>query len=216
MLKTIMLGACATPGLLASGCGESRPYAHEPRGVFPVQVVASFPRVQAVSRPEQLMVRVRNNGLRTLPNVAVEVNSFSYASEYPNLAAQQRPIWVIDGGPGSSPRSPVETVQVDPPGSGTTANEKIWALGSLAPGASRRFVWRVTPVKPGLHTVFYRVYAGLNGRAVALLRGPGARRGVPGGRFTVLVAGRPPRTHVDPQTGRVVPGPYVPSAPNAP
>lgn len=177
---------------------------------------ASFPALQAVARPTQLVVTVRNTGLRTLPNVAVAVNSFYYTSDYPDLAARKRPVWVVNDGPGPIPNPPVETVQVNPPGSGTTANEQIWALGRLAPGAVRRFVWRVTPVKPGVHRIFYRVYAGLNGKAQARLGGQGSQTGIPAGGFTVVIAGRPPKTHVDPQTGKVVPGPYIPTAPNAP
>jgi hypothetical protein len=214
VLKTIVLGACAmSAGLLAGGCGEADQDAHEPRGVFTVGVVrASFPALQAVARPTQLVLTVRNTGLRTLPNVAVGVNSFYYTSDFPDLAARRRPVWIVDDGPGRVPDPPVETIQTDPPGSGTTDNDQIWALGSLAPGALRRFVWRVTPVKPGVHRIFYRVYAGLDGRARARLTGGG----VPAGVFTVVIAGRPPKTHVDPQTGEVVPGPYIPTAPDAP
>jgi hypothetical protein len=214
VLKTIVLGVCAaSAGLLAGGCGEAQQDVHEPRGVFTVRVAhASFPALQAVARPAQLVLIVRNTSLRTLPNVAVAVNSFYYNSSYPNVAARKRPVWIVDNGPGTIPNPPVETVQINPPGGGTTANDQIWALGPLAPGASRSFVWHVTPVKPGVHQIYYRVYAGLNGRAVARLAGGGA----PAGRFTVTIAGRPPLSHVDPQTGKVVPGPYIPSAPNAP
>jgi hypothetical protein len=83
-------------------------------------------------------------------------------------------------------------------------------LGSLAPGAYKSFVWRVTPVKAGVHTVDYTVAAGLSGNARARLAG-----GAPAtGKFVVAVAPAPPATHVDPQTGQVVPGPLpVPSAP---
>jgi hypothetical protein len=95
---------------------------------------------------------------------------------------------------------------VDPPGGGTTSNYNIWALGALAPGATRSFVWHVSPVKPGVHKLSYRVYAGLNGKAQAQL----ADGAPPAGSFTVDIAGRPPKTHVDPVTGKVVAGPYVP------
>jgi hypothetical protein len=209
----VLLSLCAaSAGGLASGCGEAHQDAHEPRGSFSVAVVhASFPTVQAVSRPARLALTVRNTSARTLPDVAVAVNSFSYISAYPNLASRQRPVWIVDQGPGAIPARPVETIQVNQPGSGTTATANIWALGSLAPGASRSFVWRVTPIKPGLHRVSYLVYAGLNGKSRALLAGGH----VVVGSFNVAIASRPPRTHVDPQTGKVVPGPYIPSAPYA-
>ncbi len=205
----VVLGLCGLAGTLAAGCGESRRQdAGEPKAHYTVQVThASFPTVQAVARPAQLVVDVRNTSAHTLPNVTVAVTSFNYLSDYANLASRRRPIWVVDQGPGRIPKLPVETVEVDPPGSGATPNYDVWALGPLAPGATRRFVWHVSPVKPGVHLVSYRVYAGLNGRAQAEL----ANGSSPAGSFTVHVAGSPPQTHVDPTTGKVVAGPYVPS-----
>jgi len=196
-------------GALASGCGESRHAdAGEPKGRFTVQVThASFPTEQAVARQTRLALRVRNAGARTLPNVTVAVTSFYYRSQYHNLASSLRPVWVVNEGPGKVADPPVETVQTDPPGSGGTANYDVWALGPLAPGATRTFVWNVSPVKPGVHRLAYRVYGGLNGRARAELAG-GAP---PVGHFTVHIAARPPQTHVSPTTGKVVAGPYVPS-----
>jgi hypothetical protein len=191
------------------GCGSGQPLnAHEARGNFTVAVThASFPLNQAVSRPEQLTLTVRNRSARTLPNVNVGVTSFYYVSTYPNLASRLRPVWVVDRGPGPISSRAVETQQVDPPGGATTSNYDVWALGPLAPGATRTFVWHVTPVKPGLHRIVYRVYAGLSGTARATL----ASGRAPGGSFAVVIAGRPPPTHVDPQTGKVVPGPFIPS-----
>jgi hypothetical protein len=208
--KVVLLGICgALTSALAAGCGESRhANAGEPKGTFTVQVThASFPANQVVARPTRLVLAVRNTGTHTLPNVTVAVTSFYYLSDYPNLADRRRPIWVLDQGPGTIPNPPVESVQVDPPGSGTTANYNVWALGPLAPGATRSFVWRLSPVKPGVHRVSYRVYAGLNGRAQAQL----ADGAPPVGSFTVNIAGRPPQTHVNPTTGKVVAGPYMPS-----
>jgi hypothetical protein len=210
VLRIGLLGVCgALASAVAAGCGSSAPQdAHEPRGRFTVNVAqASFPVHQSIARPVRLVVSVRNTGAHALPNVTVAVTSFDYLSDYPNLADRRRPVWVVDQGPGQVPNPPVETVQVDPPGSGTTSNYNIWALGSLPAGATRSFVWQVTPVKPGLHRVFYRVYAGLNGKAQAQL----ADGAAPAGSFTVYIAPKPPPTHVDPQTGKVVPGPYVPS-----
>jgi hypothetical protein len=209
MPTVVLLCVCAVcAGALAAGCGETRHAdAGEPRGTFTVQVThASFPAAQAVARQTQLALAVRNTGTRTVPDVTVAVTSFDYLSDYPNLESRLRPVWVVNQGPGRVPNPPVESVQVDPPGSGTTANYDIWALGPLAPGATRSFVWHVSPVKPGVHRVSYRVYAGLNGKAQAQL----ADGGPPVGSFTVDIAGRPPQTHVNPETGKVVAGPYVP------
>jgi hypothetical protein len=201
-----MLGASA----LVAGCGSSAQQdASEPQGTFRVRVThASFPSRQSVASEERMVLSVHNASAHAVPNVAVAVNSFEYLSNYPNLAARRRPVWVIDHGPGPLPRIPVETVEVDAPGGGTTANYDVWALGRLAPGATRSFVWHVTPVKPGVHTVRYRVFAGLGGKAKAALAG-GA---LPAGSFKVDISARPPMRHVNPQTGRVEAGAYSPVA----
>ncbi len=86
-----------------------------------------------------------------------------------------------------------------------------WALGPLAAGKTRTFVWHVTPVKEGTHSVDFVVAAGLNGKARAHVSRSGSvegEGGAPGGHFTVAIAGRPPRRYVDPETGRVVQGTY--------
>lgn len=202
----VLLGALfAVAGLLASGCGGARLDAHEARVRYPVQIVhASFPARQSIARPARMALRVRNPGPRTIPNVAVTIDSFSYLSTFRELAARQRPVWIIDGGPGTVPRRLVQTETVDPAGGGQTFSLNTWALGSLAPGATKTFVWLVTPVKGGLHRVSYVVSAGLGGNARARLSGGG----LPVGRFLVNIAPAPPARHVNPETGKVVPGPY--------
>ena len=79
-----------------------------------------------------------------------------------------------------------------------------WALGPLAPGATRTFRWLVVPVKPGVHTVHYTVASGLAGKAKARL----ASGALVHGKFTAYIAPTPPARHVDPRTGQVVPGPF--------
>jgi len=115
----------------------------------------------------------------TIPDVAVTLDSLSYASTYPNLAANRRPVWIVNTGPGPVPARPVETAAVNPPGGGDTAFVNTWALGALAPGAVERFVWRVTPVRTGVHTVHFAVAAGLDGKARAR---QATRRANPGWR----------------------------------
>jgi hypothetical protein len=199
----MLLGACA--GLFAAGCGGTRQDAHEVKGVFTVKVLdASFPAKQAVARPSRLKLQVHNTGAHTVPNVAVTIDSFSYLSNYPELAAAKRPIWVIEGGPGTPAKEPVQSQAVSPPGGGQTAYVNTWALGPLAPGRTQTFVWQVVPVKSGSYTVHYTVAAGLAGKARAQLAG-GA---TPTGHFTIDIAPRPPITHVDPHTGRVVSGTF--------
>lgn len=209
----LLAGACTA---LAAGCGGgTRQDANEPSGTFAVEVVrASFPLKQAIARPAVLRLRVRNTGASTVPNVAVTVDSFEYVSNYPELAANKRPIWAIETGPGVVAKRPVQSAAVAPPGGGQTAYVNTWALGALAPGRARTFTWHVTAVKAGVYTVHYTVAAGLSGKARALadLRsGAGGR--IPHGRFTVAIAPKPPATHVNPNTGQIAAGPYRPSMP---
>ena len=65
---------------------------------------ASRPR-QSIARPSRLELLVRNTGTRTVPNVAVTIDSFAYATNYPELAANKRPIWVVEQGPGKIPQA---------------------------------------------------------------------------------------------------------------
>jgi hypothetical protein len=193
---------------LAAGCGGgTRQDAHEPDATFTVAIVhRSFPPLQAVARPVTMTLTVRNRSTATIPNLAVTIDSFSYVSNFPRLASSERPIWVIEQGPGAVPKSPVQSQAVSPPGGGQTAYVNTWALGPLAPGHAQTFAWRVTPVKPGIFTVHYKVAAGLSGRSRERLTGGG----IPHGHFKVAIAPRPPATHVNPETGQVEPGRYKP------
>jgi hypothetical protein len=207
-----LAGLLAATALLAAGCGGARQDAGEPRGSFDVQILrASFPAHQAIARPAELVLKLRNAGSETIPNVAVSIDSFSYdIAPRPELASPKRPVWIVDEGPGAVAARPVQSAAVDPAGGGQTAYVNTWALGPLAPGGTQTFVWRVTPVKAGTHGVAFRVAAGLSGHARAqLLAG-----GVPAGHFTVDIASAPPATHVNPETGRVLSGPPpIPAGP---
>jgi hypothetical protein len=205
----LLLGALgAGTAVLATGCGSSTQAAHEVKGTFTVKVVrAIFPTHQSIARQTAMALRVRNTGTRTVPNVAVTIDSFAYTSNFPGLAANKRPIWVVEEGPGAIPRKPAESETVSPPGGGQTAYVNTWALGPLAPGQTSTFLWRVVPVKGGVHVVHYTVAAGLSGNAHARL----AEGGIPHGHFTVYVAPRPAPTHVNPNTGQVNPGSYPPT-----
>jgi hypothetical protein len=205
LLSLCLLGVAAT---LVGGCGGSEQSKGEPTASFPVQIVhASFPTRQAVPHATQLMLSVRNPGPKTIPNVAVTLDSFSYVDRYPNESAPQQPVWIVDEGPGRDPKPAVPSQAVDPPGSGSTAYVNTWALGRLAPHATATFVWHVTPVKSGVHRVDYQVSAGLAGNAHAQLQGGG----VPAGHFTVAIAARPHPKHVNPATGLPAPGAYTPA-----
>ena len=197
-------------GALLSGCGGSERNAHEPKSIYTVEVAAvHFPVKQAVAHDTYLGMIVRNAGVKTIPNVAVTLDSFSYTNNYANLSSRKRPIWIVNTGPGATARNPpVATEELNPPGGGETAFVNTWALGALGPGQHRLFLWHVTPVKAGLHVVHYTISAGLDGKSIAHL--PGGRR--PVGALVAHIAPAPPPTHVNPETGEVVRGPVPRSA----
>ncbi len=199
------LAACSA--LIVAGCGGgSEQTAHEPARTYRLQLSGvSFQRHQSISKPTALRMSVHNADTRTVPNVAVTIDSFSYTSNYPELAYDKRPIWVIEQGPGATASPPVQSESVSPPGGGQTAYVNTWALGALAPGATRTFEWKVVPVKSGRHEVRYEVAAGLAGKAKAAPpEGGRALDGV----LTADIAATPPARHVEPSTGKVVGGEY--------
>jgi hypothetical protein len=178
--------AAALVVLGTAACGEgAKQGADEPSGTYRVAIVrSSFPRRQHVAAPTRLVIAVRNTGDKTVPDVAVTVDAFAARSERTDLADPERPVWIVDA----------------PPEGSTTAYTNTYALGPLAAGATKRFVWRLTPVQPGTHRLQYRVAAGLTGRAKAVLAGDRA----PERAITVRIASRPASARVDPDTGAVV------------
>jgi hypothetical protein len=199
--------------MLASGCGGgAKQNAHESARSYRLDVVhASFPHIQSIARPITLALTVRNRSVRTAPNVAITITSFEYASNFPELASNQRPIWIVEDGPGEI-NHPAQSAAVSPNGGGQTAYVNTWALGPLAPGATRTFRWRVTPVKAGVQSVTYRVAAGLGGSARAVSAGGGPV----GGHFATYITSSPPPSQVNPNTGEVVPGVYPRTPPVPP
>jgi hypothetical protein len=196
------VAACVA--LLATGCGGgAKQTAGEPKHTFKIEVLdVTFKPEQAVARPATMRVKVRNVDEKTIPNIAVTVDSFYYTEKYPELAANKRPVWVVEQGPGTPPKSPVQSQAVSPPGGGQTVYVNTWALGPLAPKATQTFEWKVVPVKAGKHTVHIRISAGLAGQAKATLP-----NGTPlTATFVAQIAPAPPSTHVDPSTGKVVAG----------
>jgi hypothetical protein len=207
VLGSLLAGACLA--LVTAGCGGARQDAREAKGTYTMQVVkASFPPTQSIARPTYFELQVRNAGSQTAPHVAVSIDSFNYVENFPSLASNRRPIWVIEQGPGPISTVPVESAVISPPGGATTTYVNTWTLGPLAAGQLQTYRWRVTPVKAGVHTVRYTVAAGLAGKATAQLASGGPVKG----QLTADVAPSPPARHVDPATGRVVPGqlPLVP------
>ncbi len=174
--------AAAGAALLALPAGCGGPGA---RHVVTVSVpAASFPARQQLATPATLRIAVRNDGDRALPDVAVSVDSFLTPAGGAGPARSTRPVWIVDRAPGG----------------GAGADTATWALGSLAPGATRTFVWRVTPVAAGRYSVGYSVAAGLAGGPVAELAGGGPPRG----SLAVTISRAPGDPRVDPATGRVI------------
>jgi hypothetical protein len=199
----VLTGACA---LALGACGGgSRQDASEPSGTYKVKVLsASFPATQSIARQTSMALRVRNTGTRTVPNLAVTIDSFDYTSNYPELAVDKRPVWAIERGPGAAASPPVQTDEISPPGGGQTAYVNTWAFGALAPGATRLLTWHVVPVKSGTWTVHYTIAAGLAGKAKARTADGGPVQG----QFAVDIAPAPKLTHVNPATGRVEVGQF--------
>jgi hypothetical protein len=191
-----LAAGAASIALLIAGCGGTRQDAHEPSGNFHVSIVkASFPRHQTIAAPTTLSLVVRNDDTRSVPNLAVTVTTssatsgtsgvskygsygaapigFNYVSTQPGLTNPLRPVWILDN------------VTIDNvPSTGITAYNATWTVGPLAAGATRKFVWQLTPVKTGAWTVGYRVAAGLNGKAKTQPR-------FVGGSFTVDISSKP-------------------------
>ena len=182
---TVAAPVAALAVLIGGGCGGGvRQDAAERAGTYRVAIVrSSFPSRQRIARSARLVIAVRNAGTRTIPNIAVTVDSFSARSEQSGLADAERPVWILDR---------------PPPGS-TTAYTNTWALGRLPAGETKQFVWHVTPVAAGTHRLRYRIAAGLNGRAKAVLAGNRA----PERELTVRISSRPASARVDPETGAV-------------
>jgi hypothetical protein len=191
-----LLAATLAAALLASaGCGGTRQDESEPSGEFKVGVTdASFPAKQSIAQRARMKIEVRNTDKRALPNVAVTVQTkpdhtgaaplaFGSADSDTRLADTDKPVWIVDAGPHG----------------GTTAYTNTWALGPMFAGETKEFVWRVTPVQAGTHRLRYRIAAGLNGRAKAVLSGNRA----PERELTVRVSSRPAPARVNPETGAV-------------
>jgi hypothetical protein len=175
----------AIAAFAVAGCGGERQDAHEPSGTFSMHVVkASFPQSQSLAKQQAMTIAVKNTDSRPIPDLAVTVDSFSTRSQQPGLADPNRPVWIID----------------EPPTGGVTAYTNTWALGSVPPGQTRTFTWKVTAVQAGTHTVKYRVAAGLNGKAKAKVDGQANYQG----SFTVDISGKPAQSTVDPATGKVI------------
>jgi hypothetical protein len=179
--------------LALAGCGQERQDADAPSGEFGLDVTeASFPAKQRISEPTTLRLEVENTGDRAVPNLAVVVEtaakngeapaSFAQDGDDPTLADAERPVWILDEGPGG----------------GESAYTNTWAVGPLGEGQSRTVEWKLTAVQPGSYTVAWRLAPSLEGD-VSLAGGRTE------GEFAVTISDRPVPARVN-EEGEVVRG----------
>lgn len=177
----------AASALVLAACGGGeRQDADEPEGTFRVEATeAKFPRKQEIAERSTLELSVRNAGDETVPNIAATVetaanaaggapNAFAQNVDDPRLADPSRPVWILDRAPEG----------------GDTAYTNTWALGSLRPGETKTFKWRVTAVQAGDYTVDWRISPGLDGKAKPA-SGPRTS-----GTFKVSIDDAPPQTRI--------------------
>jgi hypothetical protein len=177
------------------GCGGESQDANETEGTYKLEVAdATFPAEQSIAEASTMRIRVRNPEQRTVPNVAVTVETkgakagdgvtaFGQKSDDARLADSSRPIWILD----------------EEPKGGTSAYSNTWSLGPLKGGETKTFEWKLTAVEPGDYSLAYRVAPGLDGKA-RLAAGSKAR-----GTFAVQVADDPVPARVN-SKGEVVRG----------
>jgi hypothetical protein len=150
--------------------GKDRQDKDEKEGAWKVQVVsASFPGKQILADTTELQIKVKNEDTRTLPNLAVTVDGFDRREESKDFAEPRRPIWVVEEGPDNS----------------NTAYTNTWTVGAVPAGETRTLKWKVTAVRAGTYTLRWRVAAGLNGKAKAVLADDG---GAAKGEFVAQVS----------------------------
>jgi len=195
--KPIVRGATAAAAAVAlalAGCGGSNGSSETAASYAVAIPVSSFPARQLLAQHVVLRIDVRNEGTRTIPDVAATIESgsapdgtavqaFGASLGGSGLASRSRPVWVVDDGPVS----------------GDTAYANTWALGSIRPHATRSFTWHVVPVRAGSYRLRWSLTGSTSGRSRLRLAGGGAASG----SFRVVVSGKPPQVHVT-RDGRIV------------
>jgi hypothetical protein len=184
-----------------AGCGGgARQDENEPEGNFQVEVpTATFPEKQKLGENSDLAITVRNTGSETVPNLAVTVDGFSYSSEQSGLGDPNRPRFAVNGVPVKIAGLP-EARDSTPPGCGTVY-VNTYACGPLKAGDERTLRWTVTAVRTGPFEIKYRVAAGLNGKAKAVLAGGDS---APEGTLSGTVSEKPAHSEIAPDGHTVV------------
>ena len=190
----------------------------EPPGRYPVAVVArSFPQDQSLARRSTMEIVVRNTGEKTIPNASItlgntarvrgkndkfgarRVGTFDRKRVDRDLADPRRPQFVLNKAPidylrqKTRPNGSVVEGEVRADTGDDPTYVDTYSLGPLKPGRSRRFIWNVTAVEAGPYEIQWRVHAGQDGRAKAVLE-DGA---LPRGTFAGEVRREPPKSRVD-------------------
>ena len=129
-------------------------------------------------------------------------------SVQPQLADPRRPIFIVNQAPiefaqhlGEGEPSLVDR-EVDPPRGteNTIAYVDTYALGPLKAGQTKEFKWSVTAAVAGPFELSYRVEAGLDGKAKAVLDNGRA----PTGEFQGVIEDRVFEAGVDSRDGRTI------------
>lgn len=176
---------CATvsTGLAACGGTDPSPDIDETGGSYPVDVRASYPDRQRVSLTSDLVLRVRNDGDRAIPQLTVTVwtgetgvedpkpeDPFSILADDARSGDRAARVWVpVPGFPKVVPEGERAADLPDdgPAGGAQAAQTDTFTFGRLEAGDSRTLVWRTTAVRAGRYAVNYAVAAGVGGDARA-------------------------------------------------
>lgn len=216
----VLVALVAATAVGGCGGGQKRQDADEPAGQFKVKVLeARFPERQKLAKRSEMRIVVKNVGDRTIPDLSVTVKSFDRkerdadeenraVSAQPQLADPRSPVFIVNKSPveytqdlGAGESSLVDR-EVDPP-RGTEASGSYvdtYSLGPARPGETKEFRWSVTASVAGPFKLRYRVNAGLDGRARALLAGGGT----PAGDFSGTIEDRRFDADVDFEDGRTI------------
>ena len=202
------LGAVAASVALGACGSGARQDANEPSGNFTVTVpVAKFPASQRLAQHTHLVISCATPAAKTIPNVAVTITNPAIRNRRPGVRradllddpATGEPVAAdLDHRPAAGTmrlQLPVRAARAAPSPPTPTPGRSA----RCDPGATATFVWAVTAVKPGTHLVQYRVAAGLNGKAKAVLAGGEP----PVGTFKVNVTSVPQQSFVN-NNGQVV------------
>jgi hypothetical protein len=150
-----LVGVTASAAALGAfaGCGSGELAADAPEGAaLNVAATAGFESVQrpGSTYPFRLTI-VNRESERSLPAATVTVTGFSQTIEAGDngaghVADPRRPVWIVDA----------------PPRGTSTAYRDTWSFGPLEAGERRTFVWKLSPVRRGRHTLRWSVSADLD------------------------------------------------------